>query len=47
MLSRACGGVARGKLLFAMPGSPKAVELAMTRLILPELRHLLHEMRKQ
>src|SRR5690606_10846739 len=31
MLSRACGGVARGKLLFAMPGSTKAVELAMTR----------------
>jgi molybdopterin adenylyltransferase len=47
MLSRACGGVARGKLLFALPGSPKAVELGMTRLILPELRHLLHELRKQ
>jgi molybdenum cofactor biosynthesis protein B len=47
MLSRASGGVARGKLIFAMPGSPKAVELAMTRLILPELRHLLHEMRKK
>lgn len=46
MLSRACGGVARGKLLFALPGSPNAVELAMTRLILPELRHLLHELRR-
>lgn len=47
MLSRATGGVARGKLLFAMPGSTGAVELAMSRLILPELKHLLHELRKQ
>ena len=47
MLSRALGGVARGgKLLFAMPGSTKAVELAMAKLILPELRHLLVELRK-
>ena len=46
MLSRAVGGIARGKLLFAMPGSTAAVELAMTKLILPELRHLLHELRK-
>jgi molybdenum cofactor biosynthesis protein B len=46
MLSRALGGVAAGKLLFAMPGSTKAVELAMTRLILPELKHLLRELRK-
>ena len=46
MLSRAAGGVARDKLLFAMPGSTKAVELAMSKLILPELRHLLLELRK-
>lgn len=46
MLSRAVGGIARGKLLFALPGSTKAVELAMTRLILPEIRHLLRELRK-
>src|SRR5436190_10343314 len=37
MLSRAIGGIARNKPIFAMPGSTKAVELAMTRLILPEL----------
>jgi len=47
MLSRAAGGVASQKLLFALPGSYKAVELAMTSLILPELRHLLHELRKR
>ena len=46
MLSRAIAGVARGKLLFAMPGSTGAVELAMTKLILPELKHLVHELRK-
>lgn len=46
MASRAIGGVARGKLVFAMPGSTPAVELAMNRLILPELAHLLHQLRK-
>lgn len=46
MLSRAAGGVARGKLLFAMPGSTAAVELAMAKLVLPEIRHLLFELRK-
>ena len=46
MLSRALGGICKGKLLFAMPGSTKAVELAMTKLILPELGHLLFELRK-
>jgi molybdenum cofactor biosynthesis protein B len=46
MISRALAGVARGKLLFALPGSTPAVELAMTRLIVPELAHLLRELRK-
>jgi molybdenum cofactor biosynthesis protein B len=46
MLSRAAAGIASGKLIFAMPGSTKAVELAMTRLILPEIRHLIWELRK-
>ena len=46
MLSRAVGGIARGKPLFALPGSTNAVTLAMTRLILPELSHLLTELRK-
>jgi len=46
MLSRAVAGIAQGKLIFAMPGSTPAVELAMTKLVLPELKHLLHELRK-
>jgi molybdopterin adenylyltransferase len=46
MLSRAAGGVVGRKLLFAMPGSTAAVELAMTKLILPEMGHLVKELRK-
>lgn len=39
LLSRAIGGVIDGTLLFALPGSPKAVELALTQLIIPMLPH--------
>ena len=46
MLSRATGGIVGGKPIFALPGSPRAVELALGRLILPELGHLLAELRK-
>ena len=38
--SRAVAGVIDTTLLFSVPGSSKAVELAMDALILPELRHL-------
>ncbi len=40
MLSRATAGVVRGKFLASLPGSTAAVELAMTRLLVPELRHV-------
>jgi molybdenum cofactor biosynthesis protein B len=43
MLSRACAGVARGRIVICLPGSEHAVRLAMTRLILPELGHLVRE----
>jgi molybdenum cofactor biosynthesis protein B len=46
MLSRAVGGIARRTPLFALPGSPRAVQLALDRLILPQLGHLLAELRK-
>ena len=39
MLSRALAGLARGKLVFALPGSRAALRLALERLILPELGH--------
>ena len=44
MLSRAGAGIVGGKPLFLMPGSTQAVELALTRLILPEIPHLLAEL---
>lgn len=40
MLSRAAAGVARGKILASLPGSPDAVALAMDRLLVPELGHM-------
>ena len=43
MLSRAIGGLAGETLLFAMPGSTNAVSLAMNKLIVPELPHLIWE----
>ncbi len=43
MLSRALAGVARGKPIFSMPGSPAAVRLALEKLILPELGHVVSE----
>jgi molybdenum cofactor biosynthesis protein B len=46
MLSRAVAGISGGRLLFALPGSTAAVELALEKLILPELGHLLAELRK-
>jgi molybdenum cofactor biosynthesis protein B len=40
ILSRATAGVAGGRIIFTLPGSSAAVELAMTKLILPELGHM-------
>ncbi|WP_054671602.1 MogA/MoaB family molybdenum cofactor biosynthesis protein [Calditerricola satsumensis] len=46
MLSRAIAGVCGETAVFSMPGSSGAVRLAMTRLILPELRHVMREIYK-
>lgn len=40
MLSRATAGIFDSAVLFALPGSPKACELAMDKLILPEVTHI-------
>jgi molybdenum cofactor biosynthesis protein B len=45
MASRAIAGLCDHTLIFSMPGSTKAVALAMEALILPELRHLTRQMR--
>jgi len=46
MLSRAVAGLRRGVLVFAIPGSPAAVRLALERLILPEVGHAVAEVRR-
>lgn len=46
MLSRAAAGLVQGLAVFSMPGSVNAVRLAMEKLILPELAHLVREIRK-
>ena len=46
MLSRAAAGLALGRAVFLLPGSPKAVALAMEELILPEAGHLISQARK-
>ena len=46
MLSRATGGLLGKTVLLTMPGSRAAVRLAMERLILPELGHLVRESRR-
>lgn len=46
MLSRATAGVAEGRAVFLLPGSPKAVTLAMDELILPEAAHLVAQARR-
>ncbi len=43
MLSRALGGLVDRTVLLTMPGSPAAVRLAMQKVILPELGHLVRE----
>jgi molybdenum cofactor biosynthesis protein B len=47
LLSRAVGGLMGEVALFVMPGSRAAVELAMTKVILPELPHVVAEARKR
>lgn len=45
ILSRACAGVVRGKVVCALPGSPKALRLALERIVLPEAGHLVAQTR--
>lgn len=45
--SRAIAGVYSGKLIFSLPGSSNAVKLAVEQLILPELVHLVTQLRSK
>ena len=46
VLSRAAAGVAKGKALFCIPGSPHAVRIAVEMLILPESPHIVEHARE-
>jgi molybdenum cofactor biosynthesis protein B len=43
IMSRAMAGVVKGKVIICLPGSVKAVNLAVERIILPEIGHLVRE----
>jgi molybdopterin adenylyltransferase len=43
MMSRASAGLASGKIVVSLPGSEAAVRLAMERLLIPELGHLVQQ----
>ncbi|MFT9850190.1 MogA/MoaB family molybdenum cofactor biosynthesis protein [Aneurinibacillus sp. REN35] len=46
ILSRAIAGVYKDRAVFSMPGSSGAVRLAMSKLVIPELGHVLREIYK-
>jgi molybdenum cofactor biosynthesis protein B len=46
IMSRATAGIIKDRVLFSTPGSENAVRLAMEKLILPELGHLVKELTK-
>lgn len=46
MLSRAIGGLLDQTVVLSMPGSPAGVRLAMEKIILPQLGHLVREARR-
>jgi molybdenum cofactor biosynthesis protein B len=43
VMSRAMAGVARGKIVVSLPGSLGAVTLAVDKIILPEIGHMVRE----
>ena len=46
VMSRAVAGVAKGKVLFCIPGSPDAVQISVEKLILPEAPHIVRHARE-
>jgi molybdenum cofactor biosynthesis protein B len=43
MLSRACAGLVAGRIVVSLPGSEAAVRLALEKLLVPELGHMVRE----
>jgi len=46
MMSRACAGLVARRIIVALPGTPGAVRLAMEKLVIPELGHLVQQASK-
>jgi molybdenum cofactor biosynthesis protein B len=46
MMSRATAGLSAGRIVVALPGSEAAVRLAMEKLVIPELGHLVQQAQK-
>jgi molybdenum cofactor biosynthesis protein B len=46
MLTRAVAGVVKGKFVAALPGSQDACQIAMQKLLVPELAHIVQQLRK-
>ena len=42
-MSRACAGLASGRIIVSLPGSEAAVRLAIEKLIVPELSHMVQQ----
>jgi molybdenum cofactor biosynthesis protein B len=46
IMSRACAGLVAGRIVISLPGSEAAVRLAMERLVIPELGHMVQQASK-
>jgi molybdenum cofactor biosynthesis protein B len=46
-LSRSIAGIAKGKVIFCLPGSKNAVRLALGKIILPSIGHMLWELNRR
>jgi molybdenum cofactor biosynthesis protein B len=46
IMSRATAGIARGKLIFCLPGSRNAMKVALTKIILPNVGHMQWELNR-
>jgi molybdenum cofactor biosynthesis protein B len=46
MMSRAVAGLVAGRIVISLPGSEAAVRLAMERLVVPEIGHLVQQARR-
>jgi len=47
IMSRACAGIVGDKVMISLPGSKGAVQLAMGQLVLPEIGHMVSQLRGQ